>query len=112
MLRPGGLLLAADYRPARTDLASDERQGSGWPWWSVWPGGTTFAHYREYMRFRRQPRLPGTRPDFSPNREATFLYGCAALYVARTLAVSPIPQKPTKPGLGGVRPGFMGVEVE
>ncbi len=80
VLRPGGLLLVADYRPARTVLGWVTKFGVVLV--ERLAGREHFAHYREYMRAGGS-RAFLERAGFSPDLAATFLHGCAGLYAAR-----------------------------
>ena len=79
VLRPGGLLLVADYRAPRTGPGLAAKQAVALV--ERLAGKDHFARYREYMRTGGS-RAFLERAGFPPDLAATFLYGCAGLYVA------------------------------
>jgi ubiquinone/menaquinone biosynthesis C-methylase UbiE len=81
VLGPDGLLLVADYRAPRTVPGLAARQAVALV--ERMAGKQHFAHYRQYMRTGGS-RAFLERAGFSPDLAATFLFGCAGLYVAGT----------------------------
>eukprot|EP00828_Plagiopyla_frontata_P031179 TRINITY_DN41011_c0_g1_i2.p1 TRINITY_DN41011_c0_g1~~TRINITY_DN41011_c0_g1_i2.p1 ORF type:complete len:338 (+),score=86.26 TRINITY_DN41011_c0_g1_i2:66-1079(+) len=81
VLRPGGLLLVADYRTSRTGLGPAAKHAVALI--ERVAGKDHFAHYREYMHAGGS-RAFLERAGFSPDLAGSFLYGCAGLYVSVT----------------------------